>query len=107
MKREEYLREWEKLGPIVVRMTRKDGRCKHALGDTFCFKNPYDKPKDLCPALWHVLGLYTWRVALGFPSWEADDSDIYSVHCPSRTGTVWEMRTARPEEHEEKNHGKT
>ena len=40
---------------------------------------------------------YTWRVALGFPSWEPDDPTIYRIHCPCQTGTVWELRKADPE----------
>jgi len=29
MKREDYLDEWKKLSPIIVEMTKKDGRCNH------------------------------------------------------------------------------
>ncbi|MHC4177256.1 MAG: hypothetical protein ACYSWU_07105 [Planctomycetota bacterium] len=92
MHREGYLRQWENLGPIVVRMVRKDGECTHELGDTYYFKDPYVKPAGLCSALLHVLDLYTWRVALGFPSWEEDEENTYRIHCPSKKGTVWEMR---------------
>lgn len=69
MKREEYLAEWKKLSPVVITMTAKNGLCNHELGESYVLKGPYDKPPKLCYALWHVLSLYTWRAALGFPSW--------------------------------------
>lgn len=94
MKRKDYLDKWKKLSPIVVKMIKKDGKCKHELGDTFYFRNPYEKPKGLCNALLHVLDLYTWRVELGFPSWEKDNENIYRIHCPAKKGTVWEMQKA-------------
>lgn len=92
MRREDYLAKWRELRPIKVTMTEKIGKCRHEAGDTFMYKNPYEKPSGLCNALMHVLDLYTWRVALGFPSWEYDDSSIYRIHCPSKKGTVWEMQ---------------
>ena len=94
MRREDYLRSWEKLDPIVMTMTKKNGLCNHELGETFYARNPYDKPKGICTALWHVLEFYAWRVELGFPSWEPDDQTVYRLHCPCETGTVWEMRKA-------------
>lgn len=92
MKRPDYLKKWEQLSPIEVKMIKQDGKCNHQMGDTFYFKNPYDKPQDLCTALLHVLDLYTWRVELGFASWEDGDEDVYRIHCPSKNGTVWEMK---------------
>jgi hypothetical protein len=38
------------------------------------------------------LELYGWRVALGVPSWNKGDREVYKVHCPDSTGTVWEMK---------------
>ena len=92
MKREQYLDRWKELSPIEVRMTVKDGKCNHEEGQTFRFDTPYAKPQGLCSALLHVLELYLWRAALGFPSWEEDDESVYRIHCPSKKGTVWEMR---------------
>jgi len=86
MKRPDYLDKWDELSRIEVKMIKQEGKCNHKLGDTFYFKNPYDKPRDLCNALLHVLDLYTWRVVLGFPSWEADDENVYRIHCPSKKG---------------------
>ena len=101
MKREDYLTRWQDLSPIEVTMVEKTGRCTHEVGDTFLYKNPYEKPSGLCTALKHVLDLYTWRVTLGFPSWEEDDERAYRIHCPSKKGTVWEMRAASGESPEE------
>jgi uncharacterized repeat protein (TIGR04076 family) len=98
MEREAYLNEWKKLSPIIITMTRKSGLCNHEPGETFVLKGPYAKPPKLCYAVWHVLSLYTWRVVLGFPSWEPDDETVYRLHCPCETGTVWEMRKAKAEE---------
>jgi uncharacterized repeat protein (TIGR04076 family) len=92
VERGKYLEEWKKLGPLVLAMTGKCGKCNHELGESFQFKHPYDKPEKLCMALWHVVSLYTWRASLGFPSWEADDDGVFRLHCPSKNGTVWEMR---------------
>ena len=73
-------------------MIKKDGKCKHNLDDVFYYNNPYQKPKDVCNALLHVLDLYIWRAVLGFPSWEKDDEKVYRIHCPSKNGSVWEIK---------------
>ncbi|MDP4146893.1 MAG: hypothetical protein Q8936_20875 [Bacillota bacterium] len=89
---EEYKNLWEGLGPIEIKMIEKYEECKHKLGDVFIYKNPYEKPQGVCTALLHVLDLYIWRVALGFPSWEEDNCKVYRIHCPDKKGTVWEIR---------------
>lgn len=83
---------WEATGPLELRMTEKHGTCQHEAGAAFTFANPYDVPAELCPALAIVVRGYVWRVAMGFPSWEAGEPEVYRLHCPSRTGTVWELR---------------
>jgi hypothetical protein len=70
----------------------KQGECKDGFGNTFYYDNLNKKPLTICNALLHVLDLYAWRVALGFPSWNADDRTVYRIHCPDATGTIWEMR---------------
>jgi uncharacterized repeat protein (TIGR04076 family) len=92
----QYRKHWKSTGPLEIRMVEKTGKCKHALGDIFCYETPYAKPEGVCIALLHVLDLYTWRVALGFPSWETDDRNVFRIHCPSRNGTVWELRRKKP-----------
>lgn len=88
----QYQERWKATGPLEITLVQKTGKCQHALGDTFYYKTPYEKPEGVCNALLHVLDLYTWRVALGFPSWESDDHDVFRIHCPSKKGTVWELR---------------
>ena len=90
--REEYLALWDKTGPLELRMVEKIGRCKHELHDSFQYQTPYKRPENVCAALLHVVDLYAWRAALGFPSWEQDDPTVYRIHCPSKKGTVWELR---------------
>jgi hypothetical protein len=80
------------MGAIEITMVEKLGKCRHAPGENHRYGSPYERPADVCNALLHVLDLYTWRVALGFPSWEQDDRTVYRIHCPSKKGTVWEMR---------------
>ena len=88
----EYKALWQKLGKIEIKMVEKLGECRHNVGERYIYETPYKKPQDVCTALLHVLDAYTWRVILGFPSWEAEDRNVYWIHCPSRGGTVWEMR---------------
>ena len=83
---------WGNLCKIEIKCAEKIGECKHNLGDTFIYENPYSRPENVCFSLLHVLDLFTWRVTLGFPSWNAEDPSVYVIHCPDRTGTVWEMR---------------
>jgi uncharacterized repeat protein (TIGR04076 family) len=90
----EYKEQWASLEPIEIRMVEKRGECKHDVGDTFTYENPYIRPQGVCPALLNVLDLYTWRVSLDFPSWNANDRAVYRLHCPDATGTVGEMQKA-------------
>jgi uncharacterized repeat protein (TIGR04076 family) len=87
----EYGKLWG-LCKIEIRLVEKIGECKHNIGETYIYNTPYQRPSNVCSALLHVLDLYTWRVALGFPSWNAENREVYRIHCPDRTGTVWEMR---------------
>jgi uncharacterized repeat protein (TIGR04076 family) len=89
---DDYKKLWEKIGKIEIKMIEKNEECKHELGDTFIYENPYQKPVGVCNALLHVLDLYTWRVALGFPSWYEDDWTVHKIHCPDAKGTVWAMK---------------
>ena len=89
---EDYRKLWERIGRIEIKMIEKNEECRHNLGDTFVFENPYKKPAGVCEALLHVLDLYTWRAALGFPSWNTENRQVFKLHCPDPKGTVWEMR---------------
>jgi uncharacterized repeat protein (TIGR04076 family) len=94
---EEYIRIWQRLGKIEIVMVEKHEECRHALGDVFVYENPYQKPAGVCEALLHVLDLYTWRVALGFPSWNSENRRVFKLHCPDPKGTVWEVRKLGPQ----------
>jgi len=89
---DEYRQLWKRIGRIEIRMVEQHEECQHSLGDTFIYEDPYKKPDGVCAALLHVLDLYTWRVALGFPSWNSADRKVHKIHCPDPKGTVWEMR---------------
>jgi uncharacterized repeat protein (TIGR04076 family) len=89
---DDYRKLWKKMGKIELRMVKKNEECPHKVGDTFYYDNPYSKPRGVCNALLHVLDLYTWRVALGFPSWNEKDRKTHLIHCPDARGTVWEMK---------------
>ena len=67
----DYHELWKKRGRIQIRLVEKLGKCSHEVGETFIYDDPYHKPEGVCYALLHVLDLYTWRTALGFPSWDA------------------------------------
>ena len=88
---EDYHELWEKMGMIQIKLVEKIGKCSHEVGDTYYYEDPYHKPAGVCAVLLHVLDLYTWRVALGFPSWDSDRK-AHMIHCPAKKGTVWEIR---------------
>ena len=89
---EEYQQVWQQLGKVEIKMVEKNEVCRHDLGDTFFYENPYKRPQDVCEALLYVLDLYVWRAALGFPSWNSEDRKVFKLHCPDPKGTVWEMK---------------
>lgn len=89
---EEYRRFWDNISKVEIRMIEKNEECQHNLGDSFVYENPYKRPEHVCHALLHVLDLYIWRAALGFPSWNGEERGIFVIHCPDKRGTVWEMR---------------
>ena len=89
---EDYRALWQRMGKIEIKMVEQHEECKHHLGETFSYETPYQKPANVCNALLHVLDLYIWRVALGFPSWNEDNWAVHKIHCPDPKGTVWEMR---------------
>lgn len=90
----DYHAVWNRISRVEIKMVEQHEKCKHCVGDTFYYETPYDKPKDVCTALLHVIDLYTWRVSLGFPSWISQDPSIHRLHCPDPKGTVWEVRRA-------------
>jgi len=89
---EDYQEAWKRLSKIQITCIEKNEECKHTVGDSFFYENPYKKPEGVCAALLHVLDLYIWRVTLGFPSWNTDNHFVYKIHCPDPKGTVWEIK---------------
>jgi uncharacterized repeat protein (TIGR04076 family) len=89
---DDYRALWKKIGRIEIRMVEKHEECRHKLDDVFIYEDPYNRPAGVCSALLHVLDLYVWRVALGFPSWNGEDRKVHKIHCSDPKGTVWEMR---------------
>ena len=88
---DDYNAMWEKIASVSATMIEKNEQCRHNMGDSFVYKNHYDKPDGICSALHHVLQLYVWRASIGFPSWE-DNPAVYRVHGPDKKGTVWELK---------------
>jgi len=84
----DYEALWNRLAPVKATMIEKYETCRHKLDDTFIYRNHYDRPEGICPALHHVLQLYVLRASIGFPSWDNDPA-CYRIHCPDRKGTVW------------------
>lgn len=89
---DDYRAVWNRLSRIEIKMVEKHEECSHDVGDCFYYENPYKKPGGVCNALLHVLDLYVWRVAFGYPSWNNEDRRVFRLHCPDPKGTVWEMR---------------
>ena len=89
---DDYLTIWKKIGRIEIRCVESSDDCRYKAGDIFIYENPYKRPSGACEALIHVMDLYTWRVALGFPSWNSENRKIFKLHCPDPKGSVWEMK---------------
>jgi uncharacterized repeat protein (TIGR04076 family) len=101
---EDYEALWQRMAPVKATMIEKYETCRHALQDTFIYRNHYDRPAGICPALHHVLQLYVLRASLGFPSWD-ENPQRYQIHCPDKNGTVWTLQRAtekRPAENPSK-----
>ncbi len=95
--RGDYKALWKRIPPVEAKNCSENKHCTHREGDSFTYRNHYDRPHGICKALHHVLQLYVWRAALGFPSWEPDDPTVYRIHCPAKVGTVWELRRVNPD----------
>ena len=78
---------------LKVRITceEKLGECRHNMGDTFVYSNPMHVIPDMCSGIGSPAGPYVPLCAVGVPSWESDDKDIYRIHCISKKGTVWRL----------------
>jgi uncharacterized repeat protein (TIGR04076 family) len=88
----DYKELWKNISRVEIKMVEKNEDCRHNVGETYIFENPYKRPAGVCDALLHVIDLYIWRAAFGFPSWNADNRKVFKIHCPDPKGTVWEIR---------------
>jgi uncharacterized repeat protein (TIGR04076 family) len=84
---------------IKVTCIEKLGKCRHELGDVFMDESAFDYPVGLCPGIQEPARNPIMACQAGVPSWEADDSRIYRIHCISKKGTVWKIeRTPKTDE---------
>jgi GNAT superfamily N-acetyltransferase len=88
----DYKLIWAALPELQVECISATTDCKYKTGDIRLYRHPYEKPADFCEALCRVLDLYTWRAALGFPSWNEENPAEYLIHCPDSQGTVWRLK---------------
>lgn len=86
---------WAQIPKVEVCMVEQHEECHHKLGDTFVYENPYKAPEGLCHAIAHVIDLYIWRAAFGYPSWYPEDREAFFIHCPDRKGTVWRVKRVK------------
>lgn len=76
---------------ILITCEEKHGKCKHKVGDSFVYSHPIDYFKELCAGIQEPARIWVSHCAADTPSWEADDSSIYRIHCVSKKGTVWRI----------------
>ncbi len=77
---------------VEVKLVEKAGKCPHEEGESFIYIHPNCRPEGLCGAAAISLEPFVQRCSARVPSWEKDNPEIYRIHCPSKIGTVWEMK---------------
>ncbi|UCE95793.1 MAG: hypothetical protein JSV51_08815 [Candidatus Bathyarchaeota archaeon] len=83
---------------IRITCEEKQGKCSaHKVGDSFVYSYPGDYIKKLCPGIQDPARPWVHLCAARIPSWEADDSNIYRIHCISKKGTVWRIERVTDE----------
>ncbi len=85
---------------VRVTCIEKAGKCHHEVGDSFVYSHPLKYPKKLCLGIQEPARIWVSHCAAGIPSWEADDSSLYRIHCISKKGTVWEIERLADETEE-------
>ncbi len=81
--------------PVTVTMVEKRGKCHYQLGKTWRWDKGWDGSERVCRALDWSLHWPVVLCALGAKSWE-QDPDVWRISCPSKRGTVWEVRAETP-----------
>lgn len=76
-----------------VRITceSKHGVCEHNVGDSYIFEHVQGYVKELCSGIQDPARQYASYCAVGLPSWEVDNNNIYRIHYVSKKGTVWRL----------------
>jgi len=83
------------LEEVEVKLIEKIGKCPHEEGEVFLYVHPNcrpDPPLADCGVAAIALEPFVQRCSAKVPSWEKDDPNIYRIHCPSKKGTIWEIR---------------
>jgi len=83
---------------IRITCEEKNGKCSaHKVGDSFVYSHPGGYIKEMCPGIQDPARIWVSLCAARLPSWEADDSNIYRIHCISKKGTVWRIERVADE----------
>ncbi|HVP37348.1 MAG TPA: hypothetical protein VMT04_10160 [Terriglobales bacterium] len=77
---------------VQVKLIRKIGKCPHEKGEVFVYVHPNCRPEGLCGAAAISLEPFVMRCSAKIPSSEKDNPKIYRIHCPSKKGTIWEIK---------------
>jgi uncharacterized repeat protein (TIGR04076 family) len=84
------------LEEVGVKLIEKIGKCPHEEGEVFIYVHPNCRPEGLCGVASIAIEPFVQRCsAPGVPSWEKDDPNTYRIHCPSKKGTIWEIRRVK------------
>jgi len=83
------------LEPVEVKLIEKIGKCPHEEGEVFLYVHPNCRPEELCGVAAIALEPFVQRCSAKVSSWENDNPDIYRIHCPSKKGTIWEIKKIR------------
>ena len=84
------------LEEVEVKLIEKTGKCPHEKGEVFIYVHPNCRPEGLCGVASIAIEPFVQRCsAPGVPSWEKDDPNTYRIHCPSKKGTIWEIRRVK------------
>jgi hypothetical protein len=75
----------------------KIGKCHHEVGESYIFESPISYVPQLCAGIQEPSRLWITHCACSTPSWEADDPNIYRIHCISKKGTVWKLERIEEE----------
>ncbi|MHB8926507.1 MAG: hypothetical protein ACYC9Q_02420 [Bacillota bacterium] len=82
--------------PVRISLVEQRGKCAHKVGDSFIWDS-WIPPKGMGGALIDSLTKPVLMCALGAPSWEDNDPELWYISCPSKKGTVWKIESLEKE----------